>query len=162
MASHVDGDGTVSRAEANACTPCCAYIAVGGTLLVVASFALLYVAIEFFGPGYKWKANSFLRQMKSTTTHTELQEWATSEIARNLNNAELETFPKILNAPKDGMPRTVHVRFTDGPEPYVIAQWGGGFGHWGLVIGGPALRYPNPAYYHIEWAPGVYVWHEIQ
>ncbi len=60
------------------------------------------------------------------------------------------------------MPRTVHVRFTDGPEPYVIAQWGGGFGHWGLVIGAPTLRYPNPSYHHIEWAPGVYVWHEIQ
>ncbi len=82
----------MSRSDSKTHSSCCAYIAVGGTLFVVASCASLYVAVEFFGPGYKWKANSFLRQMKSTTTHTELQEWAVSEIARYVADTELEAF----------------------------------------------------------------------
>lgn len=100
--------------------------------------------------------------MQETTTAAQLQSWALEEIDRGGDDdLELVTPPAFLDTPDDGSPNYIYVDSANS-EPHLIAQWGSGFGHWGLLVGDPSLNYPIDDYYHIEWAPGVFVWHEIQ
>ena len=127
------------------------------TLLVI-----LVVSFFVLGPGYKGKARSFFKQAQRTTTSLQIQEWALTEIEHaRTERTELGHPPSFLNMPDDGPPNYVYVERGEGP-PYLVAQWGGGFGHWGLLVGDESLEYPIDDYFYIHWAPGVYVWHEIQ
>ena len=127
------------------------------TLLVI-----LVVGFFTLGPGYKWKTRSFFEQAKRTTSLSQIQQWALTEIGRaGTERTELDSPPSFLDMPDDGAPNYVYIEPGDG-QPYLVAQWGDGFGHWGLLVGDESLEYPIDDYFHIRWAPGVYVWHEIQ
>lgn len=135
--------------------------------LSIANFLVILAAGFFvfgflaFGIGYyKWKTRSFLKQLQLSTTVAEIQEWALDEI-ENTNGewAELNSIPSFLNLSDDGPPNYVYVNRNDG-QPYLVAQWGSGFGHWGLLIGDQLLEYPIDDFYHVEWAPGIHVWQE--
>ena len=129
---------------------------------ILALLVILVAAFFVLGPGCKWKARSFFKQAQQTTTSSQIQEWALTEIGTaGTERTELGPPPSFLNMPDDGPPNYLYVEPNDG-QPYLVAQWGGGFGHWGLLVGDESLEYPIDDYFHIRWAPGVYVWHEIQ
>jgi len=132
------------------------------SISILAMLAVLVAGFFILGPGYKWKARSFFKQVQRTTTPSQIQKWALAEIERaGDQRTELDSTPSFLDMPDDGPPNYVWVEPNDG-QPYLVAQWGGGFGHWGLLVGDDSLEYPIDDYFHIEWTPSVYVWHEIQ
>ena len=132
------------------------------SIAIVTLSAILVAAFFIIGPGYKWKARSFFKQIQQITTPSQVQEWALGEITRvGGESTELNSLPAFLYAPDDGPPNHVYIEPNNG-QPFLVAQWGGGFSHWGLLVGNQSLEYPIDDYFHIEWSPGVYVWHEIQ
>lgn len=132
------------------------------SILFLTLFAILGLGFFTLGPGYKTKARSFFEQAKRTTTPSQIQQWALIEIGRvGTERRELGPPPSFLTMPHDGPPNYVYVEPGDG-QPYLVAQWGDGFGHWGLLAGDDSLKYPIEDYFHIQWAPGVYIWHEVQ
>ncbi len=136
-------------------------VLVGPPLLIVVAGLAVYA----LGPGYKWKAQSFFNQIQKSTTTETLQDWAVAQIAEaDGQRVEMDDVPPFIVAANDGPPKYVYVASTEySAEPHIHAIWGGGFGHWGLKIGSPTFRAVDDARnYHIEWKPGVYVWHEIQ
>jgi hypothetical protein len=54
--------------------------------------------------------------------------------------------------------------YVDPAEKSTTLTWGGGFGHWGIVVGRPTLPMPPPPQpgYNRLLEPGAYVWHEYQ
>ena len=111
---------------------------------------------------FRWKISSFQRQLQQVTNANELQEWAVAELnSANGRRVELTNVPDMLVAPTDGPPNFLVVN-GDAEHPHVIARWGGGFGHWGLVLGDAELPAPNDGDYYVQWKPGIYFWHEVQ
>ena len=131
-------------------------------LAIATLLAILVAGFFVLGPGYKWKARSFFKQLQQCTTAAQIQEWALEEIERaDGKQVEIVSIPSFLDAPDGGPPNSASIEYNDG-EPYLVATWDGGFGHWGLLVGSSSLEYPYGDCYHVEWTPGVYVWHEIQ
>ena len=132
------------------------------TIAVVILLAILFVGFLAIGPGHRRKARSFAKQVQQTAAATQIQDWALGQIElAEGGRMELDSLPSFLDMPNDGLPNYAHVEPNSG-QPYLVAQWGGGFGHWGLLVGSQSLKYPIEDHFHIEWAPGVYIWHEIQ
>jgi hypothetical protein len=71
---------------------------------------------------------------------------------------------KLLARTSYGPPAYLTVETAEAyGEPYVFAVWGGGFGHWGLKIGSPALQVHDDEWsYHIKWDEGVFGYSEQQ
>ena len=95
----------------------------------------------------------------------ELQEWAHNELSRVGDEySEARELPDSLSSSTFGAPNqaSIHPR-ENGVEAHVIFEWGGGFGHRGLVIGYRTFVPPDDGFaYYLKWAAGVYVYHEIQ
>jgi unsaturated rhamnogalacturonyl hydrolase len=114
------------------------------------------------GPDYKTETRAFLERIKAKHTAKEIQDWA----------------QKLLDVHKDDkrpfqMPRGETPAFiveldppsrpfvTVFPKSSVSIDWGGGFGHWGLMVG--ASNPPsNSTLYTIEWVPGIYAYQTTQ
>ena len=87
-----------------------------------------------------------------------LQEWATRIIGKHdvgfeLAIEELPTFLKITNGPSSAF-----ISYCDKGGKALFICWGGGFGHWGLIVGDSTCivenRYPDRPV--LSWVPGVY------
>jgi hypothetical protein len=116
-------------------------------------------------PGYMSKTSSFRDELQQSVSPDELREWAMMQVGRSHGSRiRLEAAPALLCATRDGVPSYVSVEPGDNvEEPYVLAVWGGGFGHWGLKVGSPSFRVIHDKTNHyVEWEPGIYCWHEIQ
>ncbi|MFO0916219.1 MAG: hypothetical protein U0795_24890 [Pirellulales bacterium] len=73
--------------------------------------------------------------------------------------------PVFLTKHSDGIPSNICVIREGSPgRDHVVVTWGGGFGHWGLKIGGETYRpeADGSEFYNVEWCAGIYVWHELQ
>lgn len=141
-----------------------------GTPICVAALLLLSCCI--LGPGYKWRLSHFLSEMKEEVSPEELREWA----AKQIEDAHGERV--FLSMPAQDSPETVAVlsRTSYGPpviliveppndqvQPHVEATWGGGFGHWGLIVGSPDLDVKtSESSYIVKWDDGVFGFAEIQ
>ena len=133
-------------------------------VLVLAVFAMLFVAAMFFPAGrIFWQFGHLERNARKVTTPGELQAWATNLLNRYPSNAwesvrlsELGTnFPRKLLSLYDAPPYVqICGQTSDDDVPHVALVWGGGFiGHTGLEVGPtnfPGWRATN------VWAPGVY------
>ena len=45
------------------------------------------------------------------------------------------------------------------PKSHVRIDWGGGWGHWGLIVGNQSFSPTNDALYFLEWSPGIFAYH---
>jgi hypothetical protein len=61
-------------------------------------------------------------------------------------------------------PRHVLMTSQEQGTPSLRLVWGGGFGHWGVVVGPEDMPNPQPSehLFVLPLEPGSYVWHEIQ
>jgi len=131
--------------------------------VVLVALGLLWVVV--MPRGYIRKAEAFHQDVQHSISEAQLRDWALDEIAAaSGGRVEVSATPDFLNATRSGPPSYVVVEPGDSThQPYVHVYWGGGFGHWGLKVGSTSFRAVDDARnHHIEWKPGLYVWHEIQ
>ena len=107
-------------------------------------------------------ATGFLASVERKTNAAELQEWATTQISRYSETNENVTIPR-QQLPQfvckiwGSEPPDVSVGGTQQGK-YVALIWGSGFGHWGMYVGPPDLRFrPSESHNLLIWIPGIYV-----
>jgi hypothetical protein len=131
----------------------------------VLAVALLVGWIALSPPAYVSKTHDFRNELQRAVSPSELRTWALTEISRaDGRRVELSKVPQFLGSLRDGPPRYLTVE-TAGPsgESYVFVVWGGGFARWGIKAGSTTFQAKDDAQnYHLEWEPGLCVWHEIQ
>jgi hypothetical protein len=108
-----------------------------------------------------------LDRLEKDINPTDLRKWALAELSARANgrpdsdaNTLIEKdLPNYLAKLSNWPP---HIRANmlsdDVKEPHLVMEWGGGFGHWGLIVGGETLTVPEePRFYFVKWKPGIYV-----
>ena len=74
-----------------------------------------------------------------------------------------DDWPEDVRSLRPRCVRVVGPPFAEGTQVCMI--WGGGFGHWGLVVGPAAMETPvageDGLQEYVEIAPGVYAWEEL-
>lgn len=114
------------------------------------------------GPDYKTRTRQFLERIKAQHPPKELQDWAQKLLELHESDKESFTVPYnevpgfILKL--DPPLEPVVIVF---PKSHVTVDWGGGFGHWGLLLA-TAHAPDNPLLYTIEWVHGAYAYHSNQ
>jgi hypothetical protein len=111
-------------------------------------------------PDAKTFTQQFLDRVKTNTTPSILREIALSMIATNEVGAlRPSQYPKKLQE-IDPMYPPRRIWINDKPQPHVGIGYGGGFGHWGLVIGSTNFVPETNLYFCIiMWEPGIYAIH---
>ena len=112
------------------------------------------------------EVEKFQTKVKATIDPIELQAWATNLIASaNFGGGNIIAF-KQADIPAwvgsfyqdrgDRGQVTIERSRIDDPDIVVQIMYGGGFGHWGLVIGYPTMTSTNHDSCHSYlWKPGV-------
>jgi hypothetical protein len=122
-----------------------------------------------FGGGCDNPVEHFEKQVKTTVDPNEVQAWATNLIAKAGTNVGDSISVRRADVPawvesiyrKNGDLGDVTIERIgqDDPRMYVQICYGGGFGHWGLIVGPPTLILGNPNTGHNRlWKPGIYFW----
>ena len=114
---------------------------------------------------YRIETQEFLDRIKDKHTAVELKEWARNVVKGHINKRQSVFLPReeipdfIRNLDPPDEPRVVI-----NPNSSVAVFWGGGFGSRGLYLAESNHLSPSgrPAFYIIDWAPGVQVYHDIQ
>lgn len=114
------------------------------------------------GTDFKTETRQFMERIKAKHQPEELLAWAQKLMEAHkddkgpyyMPHEEKPAFILILDPPFEPY-------VTVFPGSHVMVDWGGGFGHWGLIVA--TTHAPdNPMLYTIEWMPGVYVYHTNQ
>jgi len=110
---------------------------------------------------YLRRTKAFLADMRMQTNTRDLYRWARQQIREAQGqHTELSYLPGFVGWTSSRMPSYGYVEPNDG-LPYVHLIWEKYEGRWGLKVGPPAFAPdPDSPDFHIEWSPGVYVWHE--
>lgn len=119
-----------------------------------------------------WEHNFqvFQQQVKQGINPQELQDWATPIIQGHnakypLHHGAEFTFIKLEDLPsslKTIGPTGPEMAFLSESESGISGQfnitvmWGGGFGHWGLIIGEKHLVLSNNTESVVHWVDGIY------
>jgi len=133
---------------------------------------LLFIVLLFYLGSMRLitvhRAHSTFTKIQKNIDPEELRQWAV-DLARRFHNGEhvpKSELPKTLlnlgrSPPKIGIPRRT-ADATDDSRCYVILIWGGGFFHWGMLIGSPQFQHGDENHQHhiIQWVPGIYFDHE--
>jgi len=112
---------------------------------------------------YLQRTDSFLSDMRAQTNPKDLYRWAKDQIRQAAGQRmALSYFPGFLGWTASRMPNDGYVESLDGTT-YVHVIWNKGGNRWGLKVGPPAFE-PNADSedHHVQWAPGIYAWHEIK
>lgn len=111
---------------------------------------------------YLQRAEAFLADMRRQTNVRDLYRWARQEIRlAKGQRTEVSFIPGFVGWTASRMPKHGYVEPNQG-TPYVHLIWANGADRWGLKVGSPAFApVPDPADHYIEWAPGIYIWHQI-
>ena len=112
-------------------------------------------------PNYKIDTQRFLDRIKAKQDPKELLDWANALLESHKDDKTSVTMPHRQTPAfilKLDPPLEPYVMVF--PKSQVLVDWGGGFGHWGLMFAesGPS----NRALYTIEWVPTVYAYHTVQ
>jgi len=114
------------------------------------------------GPDYKEDTRRFLERIKRKHLPYELERWARGLLEMHQNDTRVFSVPHQEVPPfvlkLDPPLEPIVVVF---PRSYVMVDWGGGFGHWGLFL---AEKSPpsNPKLYTVEWEAGIHAYHTVQ
>ena len=140
-------------------------------ILVFAVFAILIVSS--CQPIYKTRLPRFADDVKAVIEPQALQKWAVETLNKTEEsslNIPLKDIPlgevplPIRNLRSDGSPLQYALRLT-GASPkdtYISLFWGSGFAHWGIDVGSVSFERPDGNDFYIEWAPGIYFWHQTR
>jgi hypothetical protein len=111
--------------------------------------------------------NDLAEDSKKAINPSELQQWAVNILKETQQtNASFEipankVPANIRNLTSDGVPFEDAWYEASAPEPCILIEWGGPFGHWGLCVGSQTFKIAStPDDYYFEWKPGVYFWCE--
>jgi hypothetical protein len=124
--------------------------------------ALLALSITACRPIYETRTPKFAEDVKKVVDPAELQKWAATIMAEQKSDK--------WELPKESVPASIRGLSSEG-SPFQWASreqdcvrlvWGGGFGHWGVLVGSNSFRAPQDGTYYIEWKPGIYFWHETK
>lgn len=143
-------------------------------LLMLLLAGLLYLIIIFYfsEPGYISDTNTFLQEMKDKADIPAIRAWLNSMPAKDSSYycfAEgTEWQDCVPECIKILSPIYVDIEAENMDSKIVRITWGGGFGHWGLVVGPEDMETPEsdlkPPHgeYRVPLEAGAYVFHEIQ
>jgi hypothetical protein len=113
-------------------------------------------------PVYETRIPKFAEDVKKVVDSSELQEWAVKVLAEQKSDAR--------EIPRENVPASIRDLSSQG-SPFQWAAreqncvrlvWGGGFGHWGILVGTPSFRPAQDGNYFIEWKSGIYFWHQTR
>ena len=100
--------------------------------------------------------------IKARVDPEELRSWATKIIEEREANPKFQDVihqHAILPSLRDPRVRVVFHKANEQQSSHVILQWGGGFGHWGILVGEPEFRpFRLERIHYVEWKPGIYFW----
>jgi hypothetical protein len=114
---------------------------------------------------YRVHSTNFLRSVRGRVEPERLRTWALKLIRPAKSTGHDSAFhqPAIpeyladLEAPY--VPVVIVNGDPDASKAYVRCVWGGGFGKWGLLIGGKQFH-PDEQEFTIRWVDGIYVWED--
>lgn len=103
----------------------------------------------------------FAEDVKRDVDPSELQTWAVSLLAAQKHEVgEVfyadEVLPDVRSLSSQGSP----FQWAVCDKESIWLTWGGGFGHWGIVVGTASFKPQQEGNYYIAWEPGIYFWHE--
>jgi hypothetical protein len=118
-------------------------------------------------------SNDFPEDAKKAVDPSGLQRWAVTVLQETQQSErpevrEDEISPSLRNLRSNGLAyEMIMCDSEDSASPHersVCILWGGGFGHWGIRVGGPTFKVvPASAYNaYVEWRPGIYFLRELQ
>lgn len=112
---------------------------------------------------YRQRTDAFLTDMRRQTNPRDLFRWARRAILEaGGERTRLSYIPGFVGWTSSRMPTEGYVEPNDG-IPYVHLIWSRGGNRWGLKVGAPAFTPSEDSDdLHVQWAPGVYVWHEVK
>ena len=134
-------------------------------ILAVGAGAFLFWDLKLCTPLLERRVAAVADRARVGVDPHELQTWAVSVLAQSPRPAgsdlEKATIPQALHRLyKDRWKWGPHVSISDvdedSNESYLLVYWGGGFGHWGFLVGSPNFKTSDPFYYLVEWISGVY------
>ena len=168
----------------------CWAAAVGG---FAACFVLPFVSL--LPPPYEMYTRGFRRHVQLKTDVGAIQTWLSTLDPKDCQDQPLDMKvapglsypnpPKSIPSPECVSrlrPRYSKLTRDDKGRPMIRLTWGGGFGHWGLVVGDKDMEIPEtqertgqeygppdrpqvvyaPGEYRLPLAPGAYIWYELQ
>jgi hypothetical protein len=138
---------------------------VAGGLATLGLLAALVCYLGFRTPPMERRMMLVAERARSRVDPHRLQSWAVSVLSQKplpstsqvehmeipqelhrLYESEWQYGPFVIFSEKD----------ENNSDDYLEIHWGGGFGHWGFLVGPPSFRTQDPFYAVIEWIPGVY------
>ena len=128
---------------------------------LLSMFASLF-KVPVFEQTYLQRTEAFLADMRMQTNTRDLYRWARQQIREaGGQRAEVSYLPGFVGWTSSRMPSYGYVEPNDG-VPYVHLIWDKHGRRWGLKVGSPAFDpTPDSHDHHVQWSPGVFVWHEI-
>lgn len=118
---------------------------------------------------YEGKLDEFSDEVMAEVLLSDLTEWSLVTIDRYSDKSSphhISDFllPSGFDRINDGLPNEViYMPASEASPSHLWLIWGGGFGHWGLKIGGADLELEsNSENHYIPWGKGTFFWHEIQ
>jgi len=126
-------------------------------LLGVITVGAIKHALNYSVPGYIPFMMGFRERMQSQANIAGIRKW----IGKGFSSKEGEIVPSTWPASvKKLSPKFVTIKL-EGKA--VKLWWGGGFGHWGLVVGPEDMVFPvSKDEFIVPIASGAYVWSENQ
>ena len=113
-------------------------------------------------PGCIRDLREFAEGVEASVEPVALQAWATNILAQHtsgsISAAEIPDYVRHISTQEPEV--MVSTTTSDEVRPCVSIVYGGGFGHWGLKVGGPDFKVPTDIdwSYYIQWKPGIYFW----
>lgn len=112
---------------------------------------------------YKPFTEEFLERIRKAQSPNDLRAWgdgvldeySTYAAPVTLDRAQIPQYVRSLDPPQEPVVIVV-------PQSHVIIDWGGGWGHWGVLIQGSKQPVENRLLYLLEWAPRLWAYHTLQ
>ena len=125
------------------------------TFFAVIIFFIVLVIIQCFLSS-EYQTDAFARKMRNFDGLQEIYQWViTIERPVDSRISEMD-YPPALKQLKP--------KYVDVVAPqWIRISWGGGFGHWGLLMG-PSDYPPDASFreYRVRISKGIFSWSEIQ
>jgi len=136
--------------------------------VMIRNILILLALVAGFYAGFVWHNKPevatarFAKHVKKTISAATLQTWATNYLstASDGPTTNLNLPDTVLRISSEQQPRT-WAGCSDSGVKYLELMYGGGFGHWGLVVGPTNFIFnPTSDLYVLGWVPGIYFWRE--
>jgi len=112
---------------------------------------------------YLQRTEAFLADMKAQANPRDMYRYAREQIEEGSGEREPVSYlPGFVGWTGSKMPSYGFIEPNDGLT-FVHLVWDRGGERWGLKVGPPEfVPDPESGDHYVEWAPGVYVWHELK